>query len=255
MQITPCAPFDRRLPLHLSSPPLYRPLILRFQRAEFQREKGIKNKSGPNSLIAASSSLGGVIRRWCRQYSTDTHTRQQRRQNNVSGVFPCFFFFFFFDSFIGFPLRNRFSTKCCLPYTGQLRKEPPTPTPHPPAYISYLLHRRTPFHLLRLVPSVAGKRPTLPPSELALIIILLLLSLLDVPGPRDCNTKRYGQRAFRYVAPLPLECPPRGHQRKGLHSIFWSFSENAPRYLGSIVDAIITFVCDVHSRWCVYGVH
>ena len=26
-------------------------------------------------------------------------------------------------------------------------------------------------------------------------------SLLDVPGPRDSKTKRYGQRAFRYVAP------------------------------------------------------
>ena len=26
-------------------------------------------------------------------------------------------------------------------------------------------------------------------------------SLLDVPGPRDSKTKRYGQRAFRYVTP------------------------------------------------------
>ena len=26
-------------------------------------------------------------------------------------------------------------------------------------------------------------------------------SLLDVPGPRDSKRKRYGQRAFRYVAP------------------------------------------------------
>ena len=36
-------------------------------------------------------------------------------------------------------------------------------------------------------------------------------SFLDVPGPRDCITKRYGRQAFRYDA-FPVECPTVEHQ-------------------------------------------
>ena len=46
-------------------------------------------------------------------------------------------------------------------------------------YRSNLLHRHTPSRLLRSASRF----------------------LLDVPWPRDSKTKRYGQRAFRYVAP------------------------------------------------------
>ena len=48
-----------------------------------------------------------------------------------------------------------------------------------PLYLSDLLQKHSPSRLLR-----SASR-----------------SLLDVPGPRDSKTKRYGQRAFRYVAP------------------------------------------------------
>ena len=48
-----------------------------------------------------------------------------------------------------------------------------------PLYLSDLLQKHNPSRLLR-----SASR-----------------SLLDVPGPRDSKTKRYGQRAFRYVAP------------------------------------------------------
>ena len=48
-----------------------------------------------------------------------------------------------------------------------------------PLYFSDLLQKHNPSRLLR-----SASR-----------------SLLDVPGPRDSKTKRYGQRAFRYVAP------------------------------------------------------
>ena len=48
-----------------------------------------------------------------------------------------------------------------------------------PLYLSDLLQKHNPSRLLR-----SASR-----------------SLRDVPGPRDSKTKRYGQRAFRYVAP------------------------------------------------------
>ena len=48
-----------------------------------------------------------------------------------------------------------------------------------PLYLSDLLQKHNPSRLLR-----SASR-----------------SLLDVPGPRDSKTKRYGLRAFRYVAP------------------------------------------------------
>ena len=48
-----------------------------------------------------------------------------------------------------------------------------------PLYLSDLLQKHNPSCLLR-----SASR-----------------SLLDVPGPRDSKTKRYGQQAFRYVAP------------------------------------------------------
>ena len=48
-----------------------------------------------------------------------------------------------------------------------------------PLYLSDLLQKHNPSRLLR-----SASR-----------------SLLDVPRPRDSKTKRYGQRAFRYVAP------------------------------------------------------
>ena len=34
-------------------------------------------------------------------------------------------------------------------------------------------------------------------------------SFLDVPGPKDCKTKQYGQRAFRYTAPSQWNAQPR----------------------------------------------
>ena len=75
----------------------------------------------------------------------------------------------FLDSFIGFPSRNRSATKFSLPLTGQFMITPPS--------TSLIFSKNT--TLLR-----SASR-----------------SLLDVPGPRDSKTKRYGQRAFRYVAP------------------------------------------------------
>ena len=57
-----------------------------------------------------------------------------------------------------------------------------------PLYLSKLLHFHTPSCPLR-----SASR-----------------SLLDVPRPRDSKTKRYGQRAFMYVAPSPWNALPGG---------------------------------------------
>ena len=37
--------------------------------------------------------------------------------------------------------------------------------------------------------------------------------LLDVPGPRECKTKRYGERAFRYAAPSQWNALPEDIRR------------------------------------------
>ena len=78
----------------------------------------------------------------------------------------------FLDSFIGFPSRNGSATKFSLPLTGQFMIPPPSTS------------------------LIFCKNTTL----LAFSDQHLDLSL-NVPGPRDSKTKRYGQRAFRYVAP------------------------------------------------------
>ena len=68
-------------------------------------------------------------------------------------------------------------------------------------------------------------------------------SLLDVPGPRDSKTKRYGQRAFRYVAPSLWNVLPESIKEKDSRT----FAENPFLYLGMIVNAIVY----VRLRWCV----
>ena len=94
-----------------------------------------------------------------------------------------------------------------------------------PLYLSDLLQKHNPSRLLR-----SASR-----------------SLLDVPGPRDSKTKRYGQRSLQICRSLPLECPPREHQGEGLHSVFQTFAENPFLYPGMIVNAIVY----VRRRWCV----
>ena len=103
----------------------------------------------------------------------------------------------FLDSFNGFPSRNRSATKLSLLRTGQFMITPP------PLYLSDLLQKHNPSRLLR-----SASR-----------------SLLDVPGPRDSKTKRYGKRAFRYVAPSLWNVLSREHQGEGLHSVFQTFGE------------------------------
>ena len=61
-----------------------------------------------------------------------------------------------------------------------------------PLYLSDLLQKHNPSRLLR-----SASR-----------------SLLDVPGPRDSKTKRYGQRAFRYVAPFLWNVLPESIKEK-----------------------------------------
>ena len=61
-----------------------------------------------------------------------------------------------------------------------------------PLYLSDLLQKHNPSRLLR-----SASR-----------------SLLDVPGPRDSKTKRYGQRAFRYVAPSHWNVLPESIKEK-----------------------------------------
>ena len=78
----------------------------------------------------------------------------------------------FLGSFIGFLSRNGSATKLSLPLTGQFMITPPSTS-----LIFSIKHN--PSRLLR-----SASR-----------------SLLDVPGPRDSKKKRYGQRAFRFVAP------------------------------------------------------
>ena len=69
-----------------------------------------------------------------------------------------------------------------------------------PLYLSDLLHRHTPSRLLR-----SASR-----------------SLLDVPGPRDSKTKRYGQRAFRYVVPSLWNVLPESIKEKDSIRSFWA---------------------------------
>ena len=61
-----------------------------------------------------------------------------------------------------------------------------------PLYLSDLLQKHNPSRLLR-----SASR-----------------SLLDVPGPMDSKTKRYGQRAFRYVAPSLWNVLPESIEEK-----------------------------------------
>ena len=61
-----------------------------------------------------------------------------------------------------------------------------------PLYLSDLLQKHNPSCLLR-----SASR-----------------SLLDVPGPRLSKTKRYGQRAFRYVAPSLWNVLPKSIKEK-----------------------------------------
>ena len=70
------------------------------------------------------------------------------------------------------PVQNRINHKI-LSVTYQATES------STPVYLSDLLHKHAPARPLRS----ASK------------------ALLDVPGPRDCRTKRYGQRAFLYMAP------------------------------------------------------
>ena len=89
-----------------------------------------------------------------------------------------------------------------------------------PLYLSDLLQKHNPSRLLR-----SASR-----------------SLLDVPRPRDSKTKRYGQQAFRYVAPSLWNVLP-----ESIHSVFQTFAENPFLYPGMIVNAIVY----VRQCWCV----
>ena len=53
------------------------------------------------------------------------------------------------------------------------------------------VHENLPLCLPELIPPYTSSRSLRSASE----------SFLAVPGPKDCKTKRYGQRAFRYIAP------------------------------------------------------
>ena len=90
----------------------------------------------------------------------------------------------FLDSFTGFPSRNGSATKLSATYRSV--------HDNTPLYLSDLLRKQNPSHLLR-----SASR-----------------SLLDVPGPRDSKTKRYGQRAFRYVAPSLWNVLPESFKEK-----------------------------------------
>ena len=85
-----------------------------------------------------------------------------------------------------------------------------------PLYISDLLQKHNPSRLLR-----SASR-----------------SLLDVSGPRNSKTKRYGLMSL---------CPPQEHQGEGLHSVFQTFAENPFLYPRMIVNAVVY----VRRRWCV----
>ena len=85
-----------------------------------------------------------------------------------------------------------------------------------PLYISDLLQKHNPSRFLRSA----------------------FWSPLDVPGPRDSKTKRYGLMSL---------CPPREHQGEELHSVFQTFAENPFLYPGMIVNAVVY----VRRRWCV----
>ena len=52
------------------------------------------------------------------------------------------------------------------------------------------VHENLPLYLSELIP------PHTPDCSLRLVSE----SFLDVPEPKDCKTKQYGQRAFRYIA-------------------------------------------------------
>ena len=78
----------------------------------------------------------------------------------------------FLGSFIGFLSRNGSATKFSLATYRSVHD-------NTPLYLSDLLQKHNPSRLLR-----SASR-----------------SLLDVPGTKDSKIKRYGLRAFRYVAP------------------------------------------------------
>ena len=67
-------------------------------------------------------------------------------------------------------------------------------------------------------------------------------SLLGVPGPMDSETKRYGQRTFRYVAPSLWNVLPESIKEKDSTQSF-----RLLLYLGMIVNEIVY----VRLRWCV----
>ena len=90
----------------------------------------------------------------------------------------------FLDSFIGFPSRIGPATKLSATYRSV--------HDNTPLYLSDLLRKQNPSRLLR-----SASR-----------------SLLDVPGPRDSKTKRYSQRAFRYVAPSLWNVLPESFKEK-----------------------------------------
>ena len=81
----------------------------------------------------------------------------------------------FLGSFTGFLSRNGSATKKKKKFSATYRSV----HDNTPLYLSDLLQKHNPSRLLR-----SASR-----------------SLLHVPGPRDSKTKRYGQRASRYVAP------------------------------------------------------
>ena len=74
-------------------------------------------------------------------------------------------------------------------------------THHKVLSATYLsVHGNAPLYLSELLHFYTSSRPVRSASR----------SLLDVPRPRDSKLKRYGQRAFRYVAPSLWNALPGG---------------------------------------------
>ena len=123
----------------------------------------------------------------------------------------------FLYSFIGFSSRNGSITNFSLPLTGQFMISSPSTS---------LILKNTTF--------------------LAFLDQYLDLSLM-FPGPGNSKTKRYGQQAFRYVAPSLWNVLPESIKEKDSIQSFRPSLKTPFLYLGIIVNVIVY----VSLCWCV----
>ena len=82
-------------------------------------------------------------------------------------------------------------------------------------------------------------------------------SFLAVPGPKDCKTKQYGQRAFRYIAIVPSQWMWTAQEHRGdrLYLFFPVHSQDAPlSYLVMVLPTCLYCVWLVTCEWrvCMY---